>query len=565
LNEKPPRFGSKRFREILWPALAGDPIRALSGLYWFATRRRVRGWSSLLIAATNGPGSYRRWIRSGERHAFECFRAAHPRHGSASVVALMLSDPSSATDRSVTLASLRAALGQGVPIYSAPSAVAGAGSLPEGTPGDLPGILSSIADAEQSDWVLVALAGDRWSPALGETLGRSVVDNADAPFLYWDEDKLEDGPRSDPWIKPDWDELLFGRLGGLAGASLISAAALRSLLPSVTRVSADRDGLSQLCLELARHSSGAEPVHIPLVLTHRDEENALGDEISLDPLPSTGGEWPSVSILVPTRDRAYLLSAYLQGIERTSYPGPLELIVVDNGSIEPAAQQILERLEGRARTKVLRDPGPFNFPRLNNSAAAVADGEFLCFMNNDVEPLDDNWLTMMMSHARQEGVGAVGAMLLYPSGRIQHAGVAIGVGGAAGHVQKGIDPADRRFRTWHQATREVSALTAAAMIVRKNSFHEVGGLDEAAFPIAFNDVDLCLRLKQMGLRNIYVAEAKLLHHESESRPDDRSPEQFERFSAELKRLQERWQTEGFVDPHYSPLFSRLVEQCVLAP
>jgi GT2 family glycosyltransferase len=126
-----------------------------------------------------------------------------------------------------------------------------------------------------------------------------------------------------------------------------------------------------------------------------------------------------------------------------------------------------------------------------------------------------------------------------------------------------VDPDDLQFRTWHRLTREVSAVTAAVMLVRKRHFDAVGGLDEAAFPVAFNDVDFCLRLKRAGLRNIFVAEARLLHRESESRGDDRRPDRAAKFARELQALQERWSTLGYDDPHFSPAFLWLSEKCVL--
>jgi GT2 family glycosyltransferase len=267
--------------------------------------------------------------------------------------------------------------------------------------------------------------------------------------------------------------------------------------------------------------------------------------------------------MIPTRDRADLLATCLRGLERLSYPGEIELLIIDNGTIEPAALALIEQAREAPTVRVIRDNRGFNFSRLNNMGAMEAAGELLCLLNNDVEALDGDWLTHMVRHAVRPRVGATGALLLYPSGKIQHAGVAFGIGGAAGHVQKRVDPAAEKFSTWHRVTREVSAVTAAAMVVRKDTFVEAGGFDESAFAVAFNDVDLCLRLKQKGYRNIFVAEAKLIHHESESRGDDRLRRNAARFASELAHLQERWTPDRVSDPHFSPLFSRLVEPCVL--
>jgi GT2 family glycosyltransferase len=268
--------------------------------------------------------------------------------------------------------------------------------------------------------------------------------------------------------------------------------------------------------------------------------------------------------MIPTRDRADLLGTCLSALERLTYPGETELLIIDNGTIDPEALALIEDAKQAPAVRLIRDGGGFNFSRLNNMGATAATGEFLCLLNNDVEAVDGEWLTHLVRQAARPGIGAVGALLLYPTGKIQHAGVAIGIGGAAGHVQKGVHPATQKFRTWHAVTREVSAVTAAAMVVRKNVFIEAGGFDEDAFAVAFNDVDLCLRLKRKGYRNLFVAEAKLIHHESESRGDDRLKRNAPRFAAELTHLQARWATQNASDPHFSPLFSRQVEQCVLA-
>jgi GT2 family glycosyltransferase len=564
LIEAPPRFGSQRFRGVLWRALLGEPLRAVSGLYWFATRRRVRGWSWMLAAAANGPSSYKQWIRNSEERAFDQYRDAHPSREDMPLIALVVGGKSDEAAGLQTVESLRAALGDTLPIYSTLAGPTGCNALSAQLE-DLVAALSILLEKYRTAWLFIAIAGDSVSPALGDILRRALAGNAGAPILYWDEDTIGESGRVDPWVKPDWDERLFARLGNLAGASVMGLEPAAAIAQSMPAATIDRDSIERLSMAVASHGATSSPAHISLILTHRATRNATSEERKPALSPPSPATWPSVSVLVPTRDRADLLANCLRGLETTSFPGAIELVLIDNGSIQPAALRIIERIEVCGRAKVVRDPGEFNFSRLNNAAAAHATGEFLCFLNNDVEPLDPDWLTKMVSHAVDERIGAVGALLLYPSGRIQHAGVAIGLGGAAGHVQKGIDPADRRFWTWHRVTREVSAVTAAAMVVRKSMFLDLGGFDEDAFPIAFNDVDLCLRLKRAGLRNLFVAEARLLHRESESRGEDRSPKDARRFASELKALQERWQTEGFVDPHYSPLFSSVVERCVLVP
>jgi len=549
-----PRFWSGALRAKFWLALTSDPRSALAGLYWFARRRRVRGWSQLLVAAAESPDAYRQWTISGEPQLFADFERRHAETAQAAVAVLLVVDEQCQTEQvAQSVRSLHAAFGADIAIFST-AAVAGCETV--GRQG-----VTDVATSRGLDWLLPVLAGDMVSPRLGEIFPRAAAMAGDAALMFWDEDALSaGGARCDPWIKPGWDPLLFGQLPGLAGASAVRVGRL----PTAASLLTGRDDLERLLLGIATEPGSGTPVHVPLVLTHRSDRTRLKPDHEPKTLPLPRA-CPKISILVPTRDQPELLAGCLRGIQETSYPGEIELILIDNGSVDPDALRLIASVHEQPAARVIRDDGPFNFSRLNNQAAAAATGEFLCFLNNDVEPVGPDWLTAMVHHASGQDVGAVGALLLYPDGTIQHAGVAVGVGGAAGHIQKGAHPDDDRFWTWHRVSREVTAVTAAAMVVRKSSFLEVGGFDEAAFPVAFNDVDLCLRLKRAGLRNIFAAEARLVHHESRSRGEDVSPEQVRRFRQELHALQDRWQTQSFVDRHYSPSFSRLVGRCVLTP
>jgi GT2 family glycosyltransferase len=499
-------------------------------------------------------------VGNSERRAFDAYRAFHPVAKQASLQFIVVGQEQAGLISAAHVPTHP--LGR---VRTVGEATMATSEEPAALPKPIGAALDEIAS--KSDWILPLLQGDYLSEQTADIVQRAIQDAPDASLIYWDEDVIEKGQRADPWVKPGWDELLFNWLGGLAGASLISVAAAREAAKGLPELRFDREGLQCLLLAIAR-SAPHRVAHIPLILTHRCErtrlprtfESSLAGEEQLNEAPAP----PKVSIIVPTRDRADLLAACLKGIRATNFGGQLELIIVDNGTVEAEALRIVQEQEALG-AKVLRDDGPFNFSRLNNAAAEIATGEFLCFFNNDVEPLDPEWLNLMMKYAVDERTGAVGALLLYPSGRVQHAGVVVGMGGAAGHVQKGVRPDEPRHRTWHSVTREVSAVTAAVMVVRKSSFDAVGRFDEIAFPVAFNDVDLCLRLKKSGLRNIFVAEARLLHRESESRGEDRRPERAAKFAAELRALQQRWGTETFEDPHFSALFLRSTERCVLVP
>jgi GT2 family glycosyltransferase len=268
-----------------------------------------------------------------------------------------------------------------------------------------------------------------------------------------------------------------------------------------------------------------------------------------------------VSVIIPTRNRLDLLSTCIAGLASADY-SDLEVIVVDNDSEDPATLDFLETLQERGM-RVLRHAGPFNYSAINNRAVAEATGDLVCLLNNDVAMLSPDWLTIMATQALRDDVGAVGAQLLYPDGRIQHAGVVIGVGNAAGHAHRFLRPDDAGYFRRHALPQFVSAVTAACLVVRRDRFLAVGALDETRFPVAFNDVDLCLRLNERGWQSFYEPRAVLVHHESVSRGFDRDPVRAARFAGELAALQERWRTNSIVDPFHHPMLSRASEQFVI--
>jgi len=278
------------------------------------------------------------------------------------------------------------------------------------------------------------------------------------------------------------------------------------------------------------------------------------------PLPA---QLPLVSIVIPTRDKLDLLRPCLDGVlGKTDYPN-FEVIVLNNESVEQRTVDYLEAISNDPRVGVIQISGTYNFSSFNNFAARQARGEYLCLLNNDTEVLEPVWLTEMMRYAVRDDVGAVGAKLLYDDGTIQHAGVVIGIGEAAGHAhrfQPACDPG--YFRIAHTA-HFVSAVTAACLVVKKEKFDAVGGLDER-LAVAFNDVDFCLKLEAAGWRNVYVPHAVLIHHESKSRGKDVAPQNIERYLKELRILQERWQTKTYQDPMHNPNLDRYSETFVLS-
>jgi GT2 family glycosyltransferase len=267
-------------------------------------------------------------------------------------------------------------------------------------------------------------------------------------------------------------------------------------------------------------------------------------------------------VIVPTRNRLDLLRPCLEGLAKTNYPD-VEVIVVDNDSDDPATVAYLGDLR-HSGCRVFRHSGPFNFSAINNRAAGEARGEVLCLLNNDVEVLEPEWLSVMVTQALRDEVGAVGAQLLYPDGRIQHAGVVLGICGGGAHAHRFLRPGEQGYFKRHRLPQFVSAVTAACLVVRRDRFLAVGGFDERNFPVAFNDVDFCMRMNQQGWQSLYEPRATLIHRESISRGDDRNPADAARFASELAALRRLWGTGERVDQFHHPELSPFSEQFVVS-
>ena len=280
------------------------------------------------------------------------------------------------------------------------------------------------------------------------------------------------------------------------------------------------------------------------------------------PLPAP---LPLVSVIIPTRDRGPMLRRCLDSLQdQAEGSPPTELLLVDNGSRDPATLAYLDDLAERPGVRLLRRPGPFNFAAFNNEAAQLARGEVLAFLNNDVEALRPGWLRAMVAEAVRPEIGAVGARLLFDDGTVQHAGVLLGIGGIAGHAHKYAEADASGYQLRLRLTHAVSAVTAAALVLRRRLFLEVGGFDAERFAVNYNDVDLCLRLGARGLRTVFCADAELIHHESRSRGAPSSPEALAQWQREREAMEQRWGALLQADPYYSPHLSLLEENFSLA-
>lgn len=572
-------------------AFRASPRAALAALWARVRGLRVRSRNILYAAAQQNPDYYPLWTAVVEPGKVEDYCSASPAiEKLPPIVALVFGDANaSAKDAERTVSSIRRAFPSTTAIYcdiAGTDRQLGCRSMPEG---DLPNWLSMESAAHPEAWLLPMMAGDELAANSQRPVACAMARSTEGAVIYWDEDRLDSRKRFDPWLKPDWDELLFLARDMLTGAGLFRVSEMAATSSSMAPTPISSHAISRAVIALAsRADERAAPLHVPLILSHRkggaafitSEERRAAIEAAwpepievaaiadmpdaLRPRFIAASQMPKVSVLIPTRNRHELLRVCIQGLSQVEYGGGIETIVIDNDSDDPETIEYLDHLR-RDGTVVIGHPGPFNFSAMNNQAAGIATGGLLCLLNNDIEMRDGAWLESMARHAMRPGVGAVGALLQYPDGTVQHAGVSIGTGNAAGHVYRGIPIAETGHRDMHRLSRSVSAVTAACMVVRREIFMEVGGLDEQAFRVAFNDVDFCLKLRAKGYRNIFAAEAHLTHHESKSRGCDFSDANRARYLGELERLQVKWETKTFVDPYHHPLAMRSSEKFVLSP
>ncbi len=420
--------------------------------------------------------------------------------------------------------------------------------------------------------------------ALAEVVA-AIARAHDVDVVYSDEDKLDQLHRRYlPMFKPDWDAdllLVYPYLGHLL--------AIRSdLLRHIGGFRPEFDGSQDYDVMLRATELARKVVHIPRVLyhwravagsaalaedakpwAHLASRKALEDAVvrrgidaSVESGPFKGAYHvrrkirgaPTVSIIIPFRDQAGLTAKCLDSLNAD--PGyPIEeIILVDNGSTDPETRVLCRQLAKRPDIRLMDYPGVFNWSAINNAAAARSESDMLLFMNNDIEATTGGWLHALAELGQRPEVGAVGARLIYPDGKLQHGGVVLGFGGPAGHIFTGLPKGLRAYIGWDQMVHQYSAVTAACMLVRRTVFEEVGGFDEA-LAVGYNDVDFCIRLGKAGYRILYTPHAELTHYESVSRG-------YSGYSSDVQEFLGRWMdllVQG--DPFYNPNLSRLDARC----
>lgn len=444
--------------------------------------------------------------------------------------------------------------------------------------------------AARGDWVGLIDHDDALAPLALDYLNDTIRRHPDAQFIYTDETITDAKLRPMGYFfKPAYDPVLLSGVNYINHLSLYRRQRLKALggLSAGFDGSQDYELLLRYLSELPRQAIVHLPYPAYLWRRHRASYSAtftatavsharralaahyasngiaapvgpaLVPDLHRVELSPDRSVWPSVSIVIPNRDSPALLGRLLADLyQRTDYTD-FEIIIVDNGSTNAQTLSLYETMRGQhGNFRTLMSAEPFNFSRQVNRGMRDARGQAILLLNNDIEIAAADWLKEMVSCLDYPETGIVGARLLYPSGRLQHAGVIVGLGGLAGHwyanaAQDTSGPMNRL-----KVRQTLSAITGACMLISRQCYARVGEFDEAAFAIAYNDVDYCLRAAAAGLRTIWTPFATLTHHESASRGSDETKANRERFQREKDSLRQKYRTDVFQDPAYSPWYSR---------
>lgn len=423
-----------------------------------------------------------------------------------------------------------------------------------------------------------------------------AINDTGADVLYTDEDKVSMDGRHyfDPNFKPDFNLFRLRENNYICHIFVVK----KSLTDETGLLRSEFDGAQDFDFILRCCEKAQKITHIPKVLYHwrchmdstaadpsskayayeagrkavREHYQRLGIDAKVEMTERPG--WyrshvkvqgnPLISVIIPNKDHTDDLELCLFSMTRKSTYRNYEILIVENNSEKEETFEYYRKLPDRyPKARVLTWEKEFNYSAINNFAAKEAKGEYLLFLNNDVEILTPDWMEEMLQNCQQENVAAVGAKLYYPDDTIQHAGVVLGLGGIAGHIMCRASKEDPGYFGRMISVQEISAVTAACMMVKKSDFDAVGGLD-GTFQVAFNDIDLCMKFRAAGKKIIFTPYAELYHYESKSRGLEDTPEKQFRFDKEVKRFQEKWaQQLEMGDPYYSPNLSVTEGDCSL--
>jgi GT2 family glycosyltransferase len=439
----------------------------------------------------------------------------------------------------------------------------------------------------QGEYVALLDHDDALAPfALHEVVNALWLTLGEADFIYSDEDKLDQAGavRFDPFFKPDFSPDLLRSMNYICHLLVLK----RTLGDSIGWLQPGMDGAQDYDLVLRAAEKARRIYHIPHILYHWRvvpgstagalQAKSVGEasrlavarhlERTQEPAELLPGRTPgwnrlqypisgsgTLSVIIPNRDHADDLARCVNGIPQQVEGYAVEIVIAENGSRQPATQAFYAQLSQERRVKICTWTQPFNYSLINNFAVEHASGDVLLFLNNDIEAINADWLARMLEHALRPQIGCVGAKLLYPDRTIQHAGIILGIGGVAGHSHKYFPAEADGYFGRLKVIQNVSAVTAACLMVRREVFTAVGGFDPD-FQLAFGDVDLCVRIQAAGYRNLFTPYAELYHHESKTRGVEDTEEKKERFVREARSFTAKHaKLLSSGDPFYNPNLS----------
>lgn len=422
-------------------------------------------------------------------------------------------------------------------------------------------------------------------------------EHPEADLIYSDEDKInERGERSEPNFKSDWNPDLLYSCNTISHLGIYRASIIKQIGGFRKGYEGSQD--YDLALRFIEQIPESHIRHIPHVLYHwraiagsvalaSGEKNyaheaareAIRSHLQRKGIDATVTEAansfhrviypvpepaPLVSLIVATRNRFDLLSQTVRGLLHETDYARVEIIIVDNQSNDPETLKYLREIQADERVRVIAYDAPFNYSAMNNLAVRQARGEIIGLVNNDIKVISPGWLKEMVSHACRPGIGAVGAKLLYPDDTVQHAGVIVGIYGVAAHAHRFIHRDSPGYTSRAMMIQNLTAVTAACMVLRREVFEEVGGLDEVNLAVAFNDVDFCIRIREKGYRIVWTPYAELYHLESASRGRDDTVENAPRFVKEVAYMMNVWKDALAHDPYYNKNLTFVKEDFSLA-
>ena len=454
--------------------------------------------------------------------------------------------------------------------------------------GHISAATNSALQLATGDFIALLDHDDELSPYALFYIAQDINQCPDAKIIYSDEDKIDThGDRFDPHFKGDWNPDLFFSQNYVSHLGVYKTELVQQVGGFRVGVEGSQD--HDLLLRCLPHVADHQIRHVPKVLYHWraavsstasaasekcytteagvaalkaffEESDQPAVRVSAGSLPNTYKiSWPIpdpaplVSLLIPTRDQKAVVEVAVSSIlEKTTYPN-YEIIILDNGSRDPQTLDYLQALaENHPNIRVLQYDKPFNFSAINNFGVTRAAGDLVGLINNDVEVISPDWLTEMVQHAIRPEIGCVGAKLYYADDTIQHAGVILGIGGVAGHSHKYFPRTSHGYFSRLKLVQNVSAVTGACLLIKKDLYERVGGLNEKDLAVAFNDIDFSLKIMATGYRNVWTPYAELYHHESISRGTEDTEEKVKRFNAEAEYMRQTWGTMLDNDPYYSP-------------